>query len=70
VASVPRELAVPPEGVTKNWTLAMVPSLSEALAVTEMALPTPGVEPLAGAVIATIGTWFAATVTVTEELVA
>ena len=67
--SVPSETAVAPLRLTKNCTLAIVPSLSAAVAVTELLEPTPTVAAFAGAVILTVGATLAATVTVTVELV-
>ena len=55
--------------LAKNWTLAIVPSESVAVAVKVLAEPTPTVL-AAGAVIATAGDALAATVTEMAALVA
>ena len=67
---MPREAAVPPAGVAKNWTLTIVPSASVAVAETALVEPTPTEAASAGAVTATAGSWLAATVMLTEALVA
>ena len=56
--------------LTRNCTLATVPSVSVAVAVRVLLEPTPAVEPVSGAVIAAVGEALAATVTLTAELVA
>lgn len=68
VESVPIETGAFEPFATKNWTLAIEPSVSAAVAVTVVATPTPTVAPPAGAVTLTVGAEFAATVTVTAVL--
>lgn len=65
VVSVPIEVPL-----AKNWTCAIVPSASAAVAVTVVAVPTAVEPPLAGVVTETVGEAFVATVTLTLELVA
>jgi hypothetical protein len=65
--SVPTTDAVPPEGVTKNCTCAIVAALpAAAVAVSPTFAPTVTTEPTAGVVMATVGCEFA-TVTATPE---
>ena len=56
--------------LAKNWTLATVPSVSAAVAVTVLEEPTPTVAALSGEVTLTEGEELAATVMLLAVLVA